>query len=90
MYTIINKIESIDSNLTYTPVGYTVDQDIVDTINNEYDSTLKNWIEINKADLENDILSISEFFNLTPKVHIARTSVSLIDDLIEITDLNDL
>jgi hypothetical protein len=90
MYTIINKIEMINSVMTYTAVGYTTNTNDIDTINSNYDSTLGSWIESNKTELENGVKLISDFFNTTPKVHVARTTVSLTGDLIEITNINDL
>lgn len=80
----------VDSLMTYILIGYTTNTNNIDIINSNYDSTLGNWIETNKIDLESNILSISEFFNSNPKVYIARTSVSLIDNLPEITDIYNL
>ena len=90
MTTIISKIEYINGGVVYTPVGYSVDEVLCDTINADYDSSLGNWVETNKADLENNLKSISEFFDSTPFVHIAKTGTNYDVSLPEITDINEL
>ena len=85
MYTIINKMEYTDQIL-YTPIGYTTDQTIIDQINLEYENTFHAWINENKIDLENGSISISLFFETTPIVYNADTTVNYIENLIEITE----
>lgn len=88
---IINKIEYIDGNVVYTPVGYTTDMvGVCDPINADYDSTLGAWVESNKTELEAGTKFISEFFDTTPIVHIAKTGVNYSVSLSEITDVNQL
>lgn len=90
MATIISKIEYINGSVVYTPVGYSVDEVLCDTINADYDSSLGNWVETNKADLESNVKSISEFFASTPFVHIAKTVTNYDVSLPQITDINEL
>jgi len=90
MATIIDKIEYINGGVVYTPVGYCVDDAIITQINQDYNSTLNNWIETNRTDLESGVKYISEFFDSTPVVHIAKTGTSYDVSLPEITDINEL
>jgi len=90
MATIIDKIEYINRGVVYTPVGYCVDDAIITQINQDYNSTLNNWIETNRTDLESGVKYISEFFDSTPVVHIAKTGTSYDVSLPEITDINEL
>ena len=90
MATIIDKIEYINGGVVYTPVGYCVDDAIITQINQDYNSTLNNWIETNRTDLESGVKSISEFFDSIPVVHIAKTGTNYDVSLPEITDINEL
>ena len=90
MATIIDKIEYINGGVVFTSIGYCVDDAIISQINSDYDSTLGNWVEINKTDLESGVKSISEFFNLTPIIHVAKTGTNYDVSLPEITDINEL
>ena len=90
MATIISKIEYINGGIVYTPVGYSVDEVLCDTINSDYDSTLGNWVETNKTDLESGVKSISEFFDSTAFVYIAKTGTNYDVSLPEIKDINEL
>jgi hypothetical protein len=91
MYTIINKIElEEDNNLKYTDFGYTTDETIINQINKDYDTTLGYWVETNKEELENGTKFISEFFDTTSLVYVARTGVNYSVSLPEITDINQL
>ena len=90
MATIIDKIEYINGGIVYTPVGYSVDEVLCDTINSDYDSSLGSWLETNKTDLESGVKSISEFFDSTSVVHIAKTGTSYDVSLPEIKDINEL
>ena len=91
MYTIINKIElEEDDSLKYTEFGYTTDETIINQINNDYYNTLGSWMETNKERLESDTKIISEFFETTSLVYIARTGVNYSVSLSEITNINQL
>lgn len=91
MYTIINKIElEGDNSLKYTDFGYTTDETIINQINKDYDTTLGSWVETNKEELENGTKFISEFFDTTSLVYVARTGVNYEVSLPEITDINQL
>lgn len=86
MYTIISKIE-YSGGVIYTPIGYTTDSTFINTINTDYQSSLGNWIETNKAALESGAVNTSEFFVDTPIVHSAMTTSSSVEGLTEITEL---
>ena len=89
-YTIISKVEFIGGNVRYTEVGYTADEVLCNTINSDYESTLGAWVETNKSELESGTKFISEFFDGTPYVHVARTRVDYETDLPEITNIDQL
>lgn len=91
-YCIINKIELINGSVIYTPVYYTTNATLCSSINADYDSTLGDWIETNKTDLENNVVSISTFFNTTPIVYVAKTETTSVVELglTEINNINEL
>lgn len=87
MFTIINEIGMVDGQIVYNQLGYTLSTDNINTININYDNTLGVWIETNKEELEAGTKDISEFFEVTPSILIARTIVSNNEGLNEIIDL---
>ena len=89
MIVIINKIEYINNQLLYTPIGYTEDQSIVDSINQEYDLTLGDWIDTNISSLSNGYSADILNNNIA---YIARTYITndSISELPLITNLNQL
>lgn len=89
MIVIINKIEYINNQLEYTPIGYTEDQSIIDAINNEYDITLGDWINDNIIQLSNGYNAPILNNNIA---YVARTYISDSSDigLPVITNLNQL
>ena len=93
MYTIISKIELEGTdNLNYSDYGTTTDQDIINQINEDYDSTLGEFLGANRTKLEIGQVSISTFFETTPFVYEARTEVDNVDELglFKITTVNQL
>lgn len=76
MHTLIDKIELIDNVMTYTEFAQTDDESLIEEINIEYDETLGNWISTNIIGLENGSTELSEFFEVTPLVYVARTTIS--------------
>ena len=93
MYYIISKIElEATDNLNYSDYGTTTDPEIVNQINEDYDSTLGEFLGANRTKLEIGIVSVSTFFETTPFVYEARTQVENIDEmgLISITNINEL
>ena len=92
MYVIINKVEFVDNNLLYTPVGYTLDYSIIIDINNNYESTLGQWLNQNAGSLTVGSVQLSDYGNHT--THIAKTylvgSHQMLDTLTNITNLNQL
>jgi len=90
MYYIINKIEFINGVVVYTPVAYTTDLTLCSEINTAYDNTLGDWNNTNLAALEDGSVLISEFFETTPLVHIARTTSTEVGSLLEITTIEEL
>jgi hypothetical protein len=93
MYYIISKIELEGSDsLKYSDYGTTTDEDIVNQINEDYDSTLGEFLGANRTKLELGIVSVSAFFETTSFVYEARTEVDNIEGLnvLNITDLNQL
>lgn len=93
MYTIISKIELEGTdNLNYSDYGTTTDQNIINQINEDYDSTLGEFLGANRTKLEIGQVSISTFFETTPFVYEARTEVDNVDEmgLLSITNINEL
>mgnify|MGYP003129395642 CR=1 FL=1 len=92
-YYIISKIELEGTdNLKYTDVGYTEDVNIVNEINEQFDSTLGKFLGENRTKLEIGEVSISTFFNDIDSVDEARTEVENVENLniVHITNLNQL
>ena len=92
-YHIISKIElEGNDNLKYTDVGYTEDINMVNEINEQYDSTLGKFLGENRTKLELGEVSISTFFENIDSVNEARTEVEIVEDLniVHITNLNQL
>ena len=93
MYYIISKIQLEGSDsLKYSDYGTTTDENIVNQINEDYDSTLGEFLGANRTKLELGIVSVSAFFETTSFVYEARTEVDNIEGLnvLNITDLNQL
>ena len=91
MHTLIDKIELIDNVMTYTEVAQTDDDVLIEEVNLEYDETLGNWTETNIIGLENGTTILSEFFNVTPLVYVARTTISYgHSDLPLVTSMGEL
>lgn len=92
-YYIISKIEleGTDS-LKYTDVGYTEDINIVNELNEQFDSTLGKFLGENRTKLEIGEMSISTFFVDFDSVNEARTEVENVEELsiLHITNLNQL
>tara|TARA_R110000796_G_scaffold192641_5_gene309321 strand:+ start:122 stop:400 length:279 start_codon:yes stop_codon:yes gene_type:complete len=89
-YFIVNKIEFIDSEVVFTPIGYLINQDDCVDINVKHDSTLGAWIESNRPELETGVVLVSTFFDTTPIVYIARTTATNVYGLIEITNISEM
>lgn len=93
MYFVISKIELEGTdNLKYSDYGTTTDQDIVNQINEDFDSTLGEFLGANRTKLELGEVSVSTFFETTQFVYEARTEVENIDEmgLLSITNINEL
>ena len=93
MYTIISKIELEGTeNLSYSDFGTTTDPDIVNQINEDYDSTFGAFLGENRTKIELGIVSVSTFFDSTPVVYEARTEVDNVEglELLIVTNLNQL
>ena len=91
MHTVIDKIELIDNVMTYTEVAQTNNESLVEEINLEYDTTLGNWIETNIIGLEEGATTLEVFFDETPLVHVARTTISYgHSDLPLVTSMGEL
>ena len=91
MYTLIDKIELIDNVMTYTEFAQTNDDALIEEINFNYDETLGDWIETNIIGLEEGTTLLEEFFDVTPLVHVARTTISYgHSDLPLVTSMGEL
>jgi len=93
MYYIISKIELEGTEfLKYSDYGTTTDIEIVNQINEDYDSTLGAFLGENRTKLELGLVSVSTFFESTSFVYEARTEVINVNglELKNITNLNEL
>jgi len=90
MITVIEKIEEEGGQLNFTPVGFTQDQDLINEINEAYDSTLGKFLGENRTKLELGLITISAFFDVTPSVNEARTQQENTDGLRELKSINEL
>jgi len=91
MHAVIDRIELIDNVMTYTEFAQTNDDALIEEINLEYDTTLGNWIETNIIGLEEGTTTLEEFFNVTPLVHVATTTISYErNDLPLVTSVGEL
>jgi hypothetical protein len=90
MYCIIDKIECIDGGVVFTPIGYTTNLILCDEINVAHDNSLGAWNTANLASLEDGSVLISEFFDTTPLLHIARTTTNSPTDLPEVNNIEEL
>ena len=91
-YFIVNKIENVGGKLTFTEVGYITNTNDCLAINDEYESTLGQWLTDNIESLSNGSVTISGFFDVTPYVHNAKDTTNYIEGsgLVEITDITTL
>tara|TARA_R110000822_G_scaffold149056_2_gene288112 strand:+ start:71 stop:355 length:285 start_codon:yes stop_codon:yes gene_type:complete len=81
-YYIISKIElEGENNLKYTDIGYADNMDVVNEINEQYDSTLGAFIGENRTKLQIGEVLISTFFETTQYVNEARTEIDNVEDL---------
>lgn len=86
MITIIEKIELGDNGeVINTEVGYTKSVSLVNEINISYDESMGEFVGKNRTNLENEVVSISTFFETTPFVHMACASTDA-----ERPDLNEI
>lgn len=92
-YYIISKIElEGENNLKYTDIGYADNMDVVNEINEQYDSTLGAFIGENRTKLQINEVLISTFFETTQYVNEARTEIDDVEglNLIKITNITEL
>jgi hypothetical protein len=71
MYIIVNRIELINNEVKFTPVGYITSENDANTINTNYENSLGIWLKNNVTELTNGTKSISEYFALNPIVYSA-------------------
>ena len=92
MYIIVNKIEFINSEVKYTPIGYVTLKSDANTINTNYANGLGSWINSNLIELTNNTNSIEEYFILNPISYSANQETTNIDGMVLslIEDINNL
>lgn len=90
-YYIIDKLELINGELIHTPIGYLTSQTALDSISDKL-NTFENWINLNKTDLENGSMGLSDSFQTNNHYYVCNTITNYIDDmgLTEIININEL
>jgi hypothetical protein len=90
-YYIIDKLELIDGVLVHTSVGYLTSQEAVDAAP-EVTTHFEDWVNNNKADLENGNITLSSHFDTHGKSYVCNTTTTSVNDmgLSEITDTSIL
>ena len=91
-YYIIVKTELIDGteDIKNTDIGYTEDIDIVNSINEVFDSTFGRFLGENRTKLELGIVKISTFFEAIPSVEDANKVVDSYELVKHLPKINDL
>lgn len=91
MITIIEKLELADNGeVVNTPIGYTTDVDLINTINEQYDSCLGKFIGENRTKLETGKVLIKSFFETIAFTYEAQINTDSETDLPELTNINQL
>lgn len=90
-YYILDKIEFINGELIYTPIGYLTSQESLDSISDKL-NIFENWIVSNRTDLENGDMDLSNFFETNLHYYVCNTVTNSIDGmgLVEIININEL
>ena len=84
---ILSKFELLNGELIETSLGYLIDSNQANQVNVGY-LNYCSWVNDNKADLENNVKTIQEYFNSTPVFYGITTLSTEANDLIQITDIN--
>lgn len=79
-YYIIDKLELINGELTHTPIGYLTSQTAIDSISDKL-NIFENWISLNRTDLENGFMGLSDFFQTNNHYYVCNTVTSSIGDM---------
>lgn len=88
VYYILQKIEYVSSEISYSEIGYITDSVKADSVNTSYDGGLGGWFNTNKDDLAIGSVVLSDWFTTTPVNYHARKTVNYIPEgLTEITDV---
>ena len=88
-YYIIDKLELIDGVLVHTSVGYLTSQEDVDAAL-EITTQFEDWVDTNKADLENGTLTVADYFNTYGTSYVCNTVTTDASNLTLITDTSIL
>jgi len=83
---ILSKFELLNGELIETSLGYLIDSNQANQVNVGY-LNYCSWVNNNKADLENNVKTIEEYFNNTPVFYGFTTMSTNVDELTEITDI---
>tara|TARA_Y100000592_G_scaffold33920_1_gene53910 strand:+ start:2252 stop:2527 length:276 start_codon:yes stop_codon:yes gene_type:complete len=91
MYYIISKIELIDDEVVQGPIGYTISEDDINSIEDEL-NLFTNWVVYNSDKLTSGEYNIYQFFSGYTNVHQLGWVTDCIDglDVPLITDINNL
>jgi hypothetical protein len=81
----------MNNQVVYTPIGYTLNKSDAEIINNKYKS-FDDWVVNYNSELNNETISISEYFDANPIIYNSNSVTDNIDDmdLTEIININEL
>jgi hypothetical protein len=83
---ILSKFELLNGELIETSLGYLIDSNQANQVNVGY-LNYCSWVNDNKTDLENNVKTIAEYFNIIPIFYGFTTMSTNVDELTEITDI---
>lgn len=79
-YYIVSKREMTDNVIVDSIIGYIEDAALAAELNAYYESSYEEWVRTNRQFLQDGIVTMSEFFAITPICHNANCSTNSIGE----------
>lgn len=90
-YYIVSKKEMIAGSIVDTPVGYFDSVVLANEVNAIFDESFTAWVVTNKQFLQDGIMTMAEYFTLTPHCYSAYCKTNTVgEDLELLTNTNTL